>query len=213
MIQGLKAQNPIYGWILRYFLWISKLDTRTKWIVIIGGVFAARVLRVIARENPVLAPIVLPLLGVYLLFVLLTWIADPLFTLLLRLNRYGRLILSHDEIQASNWVGGAIALTLLLGGLALLTGSVAAGVGALVSGLLIIPVSAVFHCTGQARKPMAIYTSVIAALGLLGFLLTLILGNFNTVIGITLGLFLIGTYFSGWIANYLILRRSPSRSS
>jgi tetratricopeptide (TPR) repeat protein len=213
MIQALKAQNPIYGWILRYFLWISKLDTRTKWIVIFAGVFVVRILRTIARQNPALQPILFPVIGAYLLFVLLTWIADPLSTLLLRLNPYGRLILSKSEIQASNWVGAAIGLTLLLIGLAVITGNPAVGVGAFVAGLLIIPISAVFHCPGRSRRTMAIYTSVLAAIGVLGFLLVLVQSGVSALAAIALGLFLVGTYLSGWIANFLMLRRSSSDSN
>src|SRR5688500_11217112 len=105
IIEALKAQNFIYAAMLKYFLWMGRLSSNMQWMVILGGVFGMRILRAAARSNPALQPYVLPIQVIYIIFVFLTWTADPLFNLLLRLNKFGRMVLNRAEIVASTWVG------------------------------------------------------------------------------------------------------------
>ena len=114
IIESLKARHLVYRLMLRYIFWISKLSNRAAWAFIIGAYFGNRVLISIADAPPKVAPFLWPLRIFYIAFVLLTWIADPLFNLLLRLNRAGRLALSRNQVIASDWVGGCILLALLL---------------------------------------------------------------------------------------------------
>lgn len=93
IIEALKAKNPIYRLMLRYFLWSSRLNHITRWVFTIGLYFAVRLLLVGLNEVG-LKQLVIVVAIVYLLFVILTWIIDPLFTLLLRLDKFGRLALS-----------------------------------------------------------------------------------------------------------------------
>jgi tetratricopeptide (TPR) repeat protein len=108
LVEALKARNIVYGLMLRYFLWMSKLSAGVQFGVIIGGYILNRILTAAAKTNPELAPWVLPLRILYLTFALLTWTADPLFNLLLRLSSYGRLALSPEQYRASNWFGAAV---------------------------------------------------------------------------------------------------------
>ena len=48
--------------------------------------------------------------GVYLVFAFLTWTAQPLFNVLLRVDPIGRYALSRRQIVASNWVGSAFLM-------------------------------------------------------------------------------------------------------
>ena len=50
------------------------------------------------------------MIGLIIAFVMLTWIASPLFNFLLRFNRFGRLALSDDQRVASSWIGGCFLL-------------------------------------------------------------------------------------------------------
>ena len=90
MVEALKARHLIYRLMLRYFLWMSRLNRRAQWGLVVGAYLAYQVLIWAGRAEPRLRPIVWPLAIGYVAFVYLTWIAMPLFDLLLRLNRFGR---------------------------------------------------------------------------------------------------------------------------
>ena len=77
MIEALKAGNPLYGLMLRYFLWTGRLSRRGQWAVVLGGYVAFRLLGGVAADVPASRPVVVPLLVLYALFVLLTWVASP----------------------------------------------------------------------------------------------------------------------------------------
>lgn len=125
IVEALKARNPVYAVMLRYFLWMSKLSRRAQWGVILGGYVGNRLLAGAAAANPEIAPLVLPLRILYVAFVLLTWTAQPLFNLVLRLDRFGRLALSDEEIVESNSIGAVILLGLLSLGACIVAGSTA----------------------------------------------------------------------------------------
>ena len=46
----------------------------------------------------------------YVGFALLTWIGDPIFTLLLRLDPFGRLVVTDEQRMRSNLVGAALVI-------------------------------------------------------------------------------------------------------
>jgi Flp pilus assembly protein TadD len=218
IIEALKAQNFLYAWMLKYFLWMSRLSANMQWGVILGGFLGMRILRAATRDNPDLKPYVLPIQILYLVFVFLTWTADPLFTLLLRLNKFGRMVLNHEEIVASNWVGGFVGAALLCLGLAAL-GFDRFLLGAMAFGFSVIPLAAVFKCqVGWPRTAMAAYTAFVAGAGILVFVSLLTAGGDRVLskneldgfAGPLLAVFLIGVLLSGWVANILISRR-PGR--
>jgi hypothetical protein len=152
----------------------------------------------------------------YLAFALLTWTAEPLFNLLLRLNKFGRHALSDEQTRETNWVGACVGLALasVLGWL--ITGSWTPWVvGGLVFVALLIPLTATFKCqAGWPRRMMAIYTAFLALLGVASLVAGLLAKN-NEVDSVAafdavLGIFAIGAMFSPWVANGLMLVR-PKR--
>ena len=143
IVEALKARNVIYAVMLKYFFWMSRFSRRGQWAIILGGYIGNRALGVLAKANPVLAPWILPLQILYICFALMTWMAYPFFNLLLRLNRFGRLALSREQTIASNWFGSCLLLSLLgLTGCFLLGFNAPWLTGALVFGLLLLPVTA-----------------------------------------------------------------------
>jgi len=135
---------------------------------------------------------------------------------LLRLNRFGRLALSREQIVASNWIGSCILLALLaLVGCLFFSFDSPFVLAALVFGLLVIPLAGTFRCAvGWPRNTMALYTGTMAAAGLSGLLLLFADAyahpNANTPSSpaiLLLGLFLLGAIGSAWVANILISQR------
>ena len=217
IVEALKARHFIYAIMLRYFLWMSRLSSRAQWAIILGGYFGNRLLAGIAAANPELAPWVLPLRILYVTFALLTWTADPLFNLLLRMNRFGRLVLSPEQIVSTNWIGSCILLALLALAACLVSDfAVHFLLAAAVFGFLVLPLAGTFKCAeGWPRKVMAAYTATMAAAGIAAVFL-LLLARMQTGAAAKsmkaasvpfVGLFFLGVIGSGWVANILISQR------
>jgi tetratricopeptide (TPR) repeat protein len=173
IVEALKARYFLYRVMLKFFFWMSRLSTGVQWGIIIGGLVGQRVLNNLAANNPPLRPFVWPILGAYFAFVLMTWLASPLFNLLLRLNRYGRLALSREQVATSNWVGSMLvaAFACVAGALACFLAEqllFAAGIGllGLVFVLVTLPLSTIFVCdVGWPRTIAILMTVALAGLG------------------------------------------------
>jgi tetratricopeptide (TPR) repeat protein len=215
IVEALKARNFIYAFMLRYFFWMSRFRGRTQWAIILGGYFGNRLLGVVAASQPSLAPWILPIRILYVAFALMTWIADPLFNLLLRLNRFGRLALSREQVVAANYLGACIFLALVgLAGWIAFGGDGPWPFAAGVFACLAVPVSGIFKCSsGWPRNAMALYSGALALVGLFA------IGCFayealhpskghNRDAGWALfGLFILGAVGSTWLANILVMQR------
>jgi tetratricopeptide (TPR) repeat protein len=165
MVAALKARYWVYRQMLGFFLWMGRLGQAARVGVLIGLLVAQWGLGRLADAVPAARPFAYPALLALIGFVVLTWVADPLFNLLLRLNRFGRHALTPDERRQSAWVGACV-----------LAGVVAVGLGAVWLGpigyttafgclFLLIPVSAVFRIpAGWPRRVMAGYAVGMAGL-------------------------------------------------
>jgi tetratricopeptide (TPR) repeat protein len=166
IVEALKARHFVYRIFLSYIFWMSRLSPQARWGVVIGGYLGYRFLSSFAAANPAVGIWVLPLLIVYIAFVLLTWLAGPLFNLLLRTNRYGRLALSADQRWGANLFGLMLLAALSLLGIALWAGSTRLLIAALYTGLLMLPASSIFVCSaGWPRWTMAGVTLLLALVG------------------------------------------------
>ncbi len=166
IVEALKARHLIYALMLRYFLWMAKLNRKAQWAIIIGGYITYRILGNLAGQNPLLAPWLWPVLGLYIAFAIMTWVAYPLFNLLLRLNRFGRLALSQEQIVAANWVGSFLLGALICAGAYFVTGNAYVAWVGVVFGFLTLPLSAVFKCDpGWPRRAMAGITLLLGLIG------------------------------------------------
>jgi tetratricopeptide (TPR) repeat protein len=212
IIEALKARHFIYAWMLKYFLWMSRFSRRGQWGIILGGYFGNRLLGMLAQSNPDLKPWILPLQILYVVFALMTWLAYPFFNLLLRLNKFGRLVLSREQTIAANCFGLCLLVALVgLGGCVVRGFDSAWILVALVFGLLLVPVSAVFKCAaGWPRNTMAAFTIVMVlfSLVLLAMFFTEMASE-KTAIN-TLQGFILCSVGSTWLANVLGMQR-PTR--
>lgn len=168
MLEALKTRNPVYRFLLAYFLWMGRQSSKMQWTFIIGTLFAQRILRVTAEKSPGLAVFIWPVLILFYGFIYLSWVAVPLFNLLLRLNRFGRLVLSREERRVSNWF--ALPCAGIIAGLALFCcgwfpGVILAGLCAIMS----VCVSSVFDVSGTSRLVLALAGGALAVIGLAGW--------------------------------------------
>jgi tetratricopeptide (TPR) repeat protein len=170
MLEALKARNPIYRGMLAYFLWMSRLGAQYQWGIILGCYFGGRLLTSTARQNPEYHVLWWILIGLFYAFVYLTWTAAPMFNLFLRLNRFGRHVLSHDQRVASNWFGA-----FFLGALGAVTWFFTTETNVafftmFCLAVLSVCVAATFTRPVGKRRVLAIATTVLATIAALGMI-------------------------------------------
>lgn len=201
IVEALKARNPLYRWMLAYFLWMARLSDGARWGVIIGGYIGYRLLRGVARSSPELAVWIAPLLIAYIAFALLTWFAYPLFNLLLRFNKFGWYALSRDQRMAANWFAACLALFVAaVAAMFVWTDSPAFLVAGFALGMA-LPLVTIYQCdVGWPRQMMTSFASGMALVGVgavVGVALNQAWGNALVTI------FLLGFIATPWVANYL----------
>ncbi|HEY0153137.1 MAG TPA: tetratricopeptide repeat protein [Longimicrobium sp.] len=151
LAEALKARNPLYAGMLRYFLWMNRLDKRTQWMVIVGGIFGYNVVRIVARDNPGLAPWLTPLMVAYGVFVVLSWAAPQIFNAVLMASRDGRYVLSPEQRRSGAWMAVGLGAVLALCVAALVSREEWATSGAMLFAGLLIPLAAAFR--GPRGRP------------------------------------------------------------
>jgi hypothetical protein len=202
MLEALKARNPVYRGMLAYFLWMGRLSTKLQWVFIIGTMFGVRAVRTAAEQNPQLGVVLWPLVVLFYVFIYLSWVAGPMFNLLLRFDRFGRLVLSRDERKATNWFGACVFLT--VSGLAWwASGNLLGMFVAIVSAILSVCVAITFNRQEKKRGSFAIATVLMAAIGFGGVALMLS-GNDD-------GFTWLMTFFVGFLGMQLAANVAASR--
>jgi hypothetical protein len=170
MMEALKARNFLYRIMLRYYLWMSRVSRRGQWGIVIGLWIGIEALRAVRNSNPALAPLIYTLLIAYTLFVLASWLFQPVFDLTLLFSRFGRYLLNKTQFIAALLVGAQ-----LLAGFALLAAWLLTGNDcALGFGILLIGLSLATAATAKCRFPalfiMTAYTLTTAAIGAAGII-------------------------------------------
>jgi tetratricopeptide (TPR) repeat protein len=163
MLEALRARNPIYRVMLAYFLWMSRQGAKFQWAFVIGTYFFSRYLSTLMKSSGSSWSVIALAIAFYT-FVYLSWTAQPMFNLLLHLDRFGRHVLSRDERNATWWFGGAFAAA--LGCLAwwALGGGALAIIGAIFCATLSICLAATFSREGKARLILGSATVALALL-------------------------------------------------
>jgi len=201
MLEALKARNPLYRAMLAYFLWMARQSGRLQGAFVVGTFFVVRFVRSLAETHSNWSVFLWPLVGVFYLFIYLSWTAVPMFNLLLRLDRFGRYVLSSAERVATNWFGASVALA--LGGVgSWIWGAENGLLAALVGTALSICVAVTFGRSGRTRRWFAIGSTVLAVLGIGG--LGLLMTNIDAGI-IPIGAFCLGFFALQISAN--VVRR------
>ncbi len=178
MISALNSNNFIFRTFHRLLLAISRLDSRAQWGLIIGLWLGMRVLNSLAAQHVWLEPWVLPISIAYLLLVMMSWIANPLFNTFLRFHPFGKHLLSNKEKWASNMIAMAFGVG-ALGVIVCLTRS--EWIGAFLCGVFAIyttiPLSVPFNTTARWATLVATAIAVIFSLMFLGIVSIIVLWN------------------------------------
>ena len=202
--EAIKGKNPFYRLIQKYFLWMSKLNDQSRWAFIIGIYVFIRVLGALSERYPDIQYFTTPIIVLYIVFALSTWIAQPLSNLFLRFHRVGKFALTPDERRASNFIAVLIVLGLgLLAGSWFVSGENSSALLFLLGILtvaMMIPVAGMYNIPsyGKIRRNLGLVTVGIGIAGLLGIFV-------SPIFLVIFGLSILGY---GFIANYLVMQEN-----
>ena len=197
MLEALKARNPLYRGMLAYFLWMGRQSRHLQWTFILVTFFGQPFVRKLAFSSPALGLVLWPLLILFYLFVYLTWTAVPMFNLLLRLDRYGRYVLSSDERRATNFYGASVLLILAAAGWWFRVRTGMARDAIVVAALLSVCVAATVTRGPRGRRILGIATAALAALAVSAYVLAFTSGSGGGL----LALFVLGFVLFQFSAN------------
>jgi tetratricopeptide (TPR) repeat protein len=193
LLEVLKARNPLYRWARGYLSLTGKIGgSLWRWALIsICSLIAFPIVFTSDSMIVVATALVIasagPLLVLLMLFSFLVKLALPLINLLLRLDRFGWLVMSAKERRASNWFGAVFLGT--AGALAAYCAGWEAGLGL----FFILLATAfclmfVFNAQKQMRKLIAWLSAALFVYGAGGWAWvnwSATGGEFSLVLGIT----------------------------
>jgi len=120
MLTAMKAKNKIYNLYLRYAFWMTNQSSRNQWIFIIGIYLAYR-FGVTALSASGLSVLAIPLIILYLLFALGSWIMDPLSNMILMFDSFGKYLLDKKDKLSGQLMFGLLSSALILFSIYLIT--------------------------------------------------------------------------------------------
>jgi len=168
LVEALKARYFLYRRLLQFFLWMSTLTPGVRGALVLGAFIIVRVLRTMSMQHPDLTPFVVPIVSLYAIFVLLTWVADPMFNLVLQCNKYGRYALSTRQRWSSSIFGALLLGVMVSVACGMIAGFPHLYLLALNLGLLIIPATRIFENDDGKINPRAL--TVVVGMALFGIL-------------------------------------------
>lgn len=156
IIEAIKARSVVYSLMLKYFFWMARFSSQTQFIIMIGAYILNRAVANFGRANPQYRLYCDIFLYSYFAFMIMTWVAVPLFNLVLRTHPLGKYALNKEEISTSNWIGTCIFTAAGFAIASLVTGNLAYRDIAASVAILVVPIVAAFSA------PPGIYRALVS---------------------------------------------------
>lgn len=164
IMEAMRSRNALYRWLLGYFAWSDKagnfVHIATALLVMFALMLAAKEMGLTARFR------IHWIVVVYYGYAYLTWIHRPAFNLLLRFDRFGRMVLSKSELAVTY-----VSCSLLLASGSFLAAYTATNFdvwlfAALYSSMMVAPIVWISGCPIAAfRNRMLVLSAALALLG------------------------------------------------
>ncbi|MEO5368123.1 MAG: tetratricopeptide repeat protein [Magnetococcus sp. WYHC-3] len=168
LVEALKARNPIYGFILRYFLWIGTFSPRAQIMIMVGIYVFSRVINSVMKTVPDYQWVGSTIMICYAIFAFSTWMASPFFNLILLLNKHGRYALSRSKFGEAVAFGAGLVISAFVSCLISRTAGGFEYVFLLLASLWLFPFMMIMRSRkGWPRFAMIAYTVVV--LGILAW--------------------------------------------
>ena len=197
MLTAIKSKNKIYNLYLRYAFWVSKKSEKNQWAFIIGLYIVYRLsLKLLSASG--LTYLAIPLIILYLLFALGSWIMDPLSNMLLLFDKYGKYLLDKEEKTSGQILFALLTSSLILFGLSLLIQTDYLVVLSLSCLAALLPFSRSYLTDIKRSKYINLaYGSAMLLIAITGSLLGYPIEGFGLIIGV---MFIAYT----WLGNLII---------
>ena len=211
IVESLKARHLFYRLMLRFLLWMGRQTRVVQFGFLFALIFGQTVLKQVGDAVPAFKPFITPVLGLVFGFLLMTWVASPLFNLLLQLNKFGRLALSTEQKVESLSIGGCFGLAAAAFAANCVVTTDLSFFGMYYFGLLLLPLAVMFRMpAGRPRRLMALAVCAIASMGLPVFSLIFLgpaspLGDAKHSVKY-FKYFVDGAILSSWVPALLLLR-------
>ncbi|HWB27769.1 MAG TPA: tetratricopeptide repeat protein [Chitinophagaceae bacterium] len=203
--ESLKANLAPYRWMLMFSLWLSAKSKKARWVIILVIWGSVRLLSGVsdAAGLGILAYI---LIGLYILFVIFSWVGTSIANIMLLLTKEGKYVLTKAEKYVAASVGicllGALAIT-VFGGYIRGMKDGYQYFAALIVLLLTLPISRFEYIDGLKRYLYAlIFTIALTALGLAAAALALI-APANEDVSILAFVYLAGIVVYTWSFSFI----------
>ena len=202
MLQALKARYLFYRLFLRYSFWMGNLHSKFQWGVIIGFYLLTRLLEFTSGKYPALQPFLIPVIALLAAFAISTWLITPISNLFLRLNSFGRHLLTRESVLSSNFVGISLVICIAGGIIALITSNYSWLAVCAFGFAMMIPCSVMFM--PSKYNSLLIYAGVMCIVGLVAIYTTFLTKEIFNNASVA---FLVGLVAFQWIANFMMIRR------
>lgn len=84
LMRILGARHSFFGLFWRWTIFLHKFPPQARTAMIIGIIIVMRVFRAVANSTPMLRPVLVPIIALWVLFCIYTWVSQPLFKLAVR---------------------------------------------------------------------------------------------------------------------------------
>jgi tetratricopeptide (TPR) repeat protein len=203
MLEALKARYRLYRAFQRYRFWASRYGARQQLWVMILWVIALRAL--FAYTGTSWPALTLGVMGVYFGLVLMTWLIDPLFNLVLSFDAHGKYLLSAREHQGARLMGGMLAAGVLL----CVTGLLSTVDSLLLSGvfcfLMLVPAASTQATVHEPHREILRFYTLFLSILALGTVTSFLLGA-QTAFMFSMICFGVSWLAFSWLANLLLLK-------
>jgi len=181
--ESLKANLPPYRWMLMFSLWLSNKSKTGRWAVIIVIWASVRLLSGVS-DAAGYGPLAYILIGLYILFVVFSWVGTSIANIMLLLGREGKYVLTKAEKLVAASVGACLLLAIATAVFGSKLPTVKDGSQyyiALIFVTLTLPVSRFEHIDRLKTKAYVWwYTIGLTVLGIISAMAMLIAGFGNT---------------------------------
>jgi tetratricopeptide (TPR) repeat protein len=106
LVESLKARNPIYGALIRFFLWQGRLPSNVQTAIAFSPLVVTYLVRALGLRDE---PVGYGIIGAVVLVLVVMWAAEPLMNLVLLATREGAILLDEDSKRSAYLFLGFLA--------------------------------------------------------------------------------------------------------
>ena len=112
--ESLKSKIAPYRWLLQYSFWINNKAKKVRWVIPVALYLIVRITATAFNQNKSTQNIAAIIVGIYLVFVITSWLINPIANLFLLFHKDGRHALDLTEKNTAVTVVGSLILGCIL---------------------------------------------------------------------------------------------------